>query len=87
MAHRPGDDEVLALLRQTKGARMRVAFLDDSEQANPPRAGLGHLLAIAAVIFPQERLTPFATDLVGIAASWASRQAKKSSGTRTRAPS
>jgi hypothetical protein len=48
---------------------MRVAFLDDSEQASPPRAGLGRLLAIATVIFPQEHLAPFATDLVGIAAS------------------
>jgi len=48
---------------------MRVAFLDDSEQADPPRAGLGHLLAIAAVIFPQEHLAPFATDLADIAAS------------------
>lgn len=47
---------------------MRVAFLDDSEQANPPRAGLWHLLAFAAAIFPEEGLTPFATDLSGIAA-------------------
>ena len=47
---------------------MRVAFLDDSEQANSPRAGLGHLLAFAAAIFPQEGLTPFARDLSGIVA-------------------
>jgi hypothetical protein len=47
---------------------MRVAFLDDSEQANPPRAGLGHLLAFAAAIFPEEGLTPFAGDLSGIVA-------------------
>lgn len=47
---------------------MRVAFLDDSEQANPPRFGLGHLLAFAAAIFPQEGLTPFARDLSDIAA-------------------
>lgn len=47
---------------------MRVAFLDDSEQTKPPRAGLGHLLAFSAAIFPQESLTPFATDLSGIAA-------------------
>jgi hypothetical protein len=46
---------------------MRVAFLDDSEQASPPRAGLGHLLAFAAVIFPEEGLAPFAEDLSGIA--------------------
>ena len=47
---------------------MRVAFLDDSEQGNPPRAGLGPLLAFAAAIFPQEGLTPFARDLSGITA-------------------
>jgi hypothetical protein len=47
---------------------MRVAFLDDSEQASPPRTGLGHLLAFAAAIFPEEGLAPFAEDLSGIAA-------------------
>jgi hypothetical protein len=47
---------------------LRVAFLDDSEQARPPRAGLGHLLAFAAAIFPQENLAPFAQDLAGVAA-------------------
>ncbi len=47
---------------------MRVAFLDDSERANPPRAGLGHLLAFAAAIFPQECLTLFAKDLSALAA-------------------
>jgi len=47
---------------------MRVAFLDDSEQANPPRAGLGHLLAFAAAIFPQEGLTPFAESLSALVA-------------------
>jgi hypothetical protein len=45
---------------------MRVAFLDDSEQVNPRRAGLGNLLAFAAVIFPEEGLTSFAEDLSGI---------------------
>jgi hypothetical protein len=48
---------------------MRVAFLDDSEQTSPPRAGLGHLLAFAAAIFPQESLAPFAEDLARIVAS------------------
>src|SRR6266487_3355395 len=50
------------------GISMRVAFLDDSEQANPPRDGLGHLLAFAAAIFPQEGLTPFAENLSALAA-------------------
>jgi hypothetical protein len=45
---------------------MRVAFLDDSEQANPPRAGIGNLLAFAAAIFPEQSLAPFAGDLSGI---------------------
>lgn len=46
---------------------MRVAFLDDSEQASPPRAGLGHPLAFAAAILPEESLAPYAEDLSGIA--------------------
>jgi hypothetical protein len=45
---------------------MRVAFLDDSEQVSPLRAGLGPLLAFAAAIFPEESLAPFAADLSGI---------------------
>jgi hypothetical protein len=48
---------------------VRVAFLDDSEHASPRRAGLGHLLAFAAAIFPQDSLAPFAGDLSSIAAS------------------
>lgn len=47
---------------------MRIAFLDDSEQANPPRAGIGNLLAFAAVIFPEQSLAPFAKDLSNITA-------------------
>jgi hypothetical protein len=45
---------------------MRVAFLDYSEQVSPPRAGLGHLLAFATAIFPEESLAPFARDLSDI---------------------
>lgn len=45
---------------------MRVAFLDDSEQASPPRAGIGNLLAFAAAIFPEQSLAPFDRDLSGI---------------------
>ncbi len=45
---------------------MRVAFLDDSEQANPPRAGIGNLLAFTAAIFPEQSLAPFAKDLSNI---------------------
>lgn len=45
---------------------MRVAFLDDSEQINPPRTGIGDLLAFAAAIFPDQSLDPFAADLARI---------------------
>ncbi|GAA2171251.1 DUF3800 domain-containing protein [Actinomadura napierensis] len=38
---------------------MRVAFLDDSEQQQPRRRGLGALRAMAAVIFPADQLAPF----------------------------
>lgn len=45
---------------------MQVAFLDDSEQTNPPRAGLGHLLALSTVVFPENGLAGFADDLASI---------------------
>jgi hypothetical protein len=47
---------------------MRVAFLDDSEQANPSGAGIGNLLAFAAAIFPEQSLAPFSKDLSDITA-------------------
>jgi len=48
---------------------MRLAFLDDSQQAEPPRRGLGHLLALGAVIVPEEQVAGYATDLVSIRAT------------------
>ncbi|MEU4827095.1 DUF3800 domain-containing protein [Actinomadura sp. NPDC023710] len=45
---------------------MRVAFLGDSEQTNPKRQHVRHLLAFAAVIFPEGSLVGFAEDLAAI---------------------
>ncbi|MGH3881060.1 MAG: DUF3800 domain-containing protein [Actinophytocola sp.] len=42
---------------------MRLAFIDDSQQREPPRDGLGHLLAIGAVIVPDDQVAGFAEDL------------------------
>jgi hypothetical protein len=61
---------------------VRIAFLDDSEQASPPRAGLGHLLAFAAAIFPEEGLAPLPRICPTSWPHWASLRARKSSGTR-----
>jgi len=49
---------------------MRLAFLDDSQQAEPPRQGLGRLLALGAVIVPQEHVAGYAADLVSIRARY-----------------
>lgn len=43
---------------------MRLVFIDDSERLDPPRAGLGHLVAYGGVIVPESALAPFAEPLV-----------------------
>ncbi|HWM02003.1 MAG TPA: DUF3800 domain-containing protein [Actinophytocola sp.] len=45
---------------------MRLAFIDDSQQTDPPRDGLGHLLAIGAVIVPEAGVAGYAADLRSI---------------------
>jgi hypothetical protein len=45
---------------------MRLVFIDDSQQTNPPRRGMGHLLAIGAVIVPEHQVAPFAATLAAI---------------------
>ncbi len=45
---------------------MRIVFIDDSQQQEPPREGLGHLLAVGAVSFPAEQVAGYATDLQAI---------------------
>jgi hypothetical protein len=45
---------------------VRLVFLDDSEQTNPPRAGLRRLLAIGAVIVPEAAVAGYAADLAAI---------------------
>jgi hypothetical protein len=45
---------------------MRLIFVDDSVQTNPPRAGLGQLVSIGAVVFPEDQARPFADALVQI---------------------
>ncbi len=42
---------------------MRLVFIDDSEQSNPPRRGLGPLVAIGAVIIDESQLAPFSDQL------------------------
>jgi hypothetical protein len=45
---------------------MRLVFLDDSEQRQPPRRGLDHLRALGAVIFPEAEIAGYAEDLARI---------------------
>ncbi|HEY7273353.1 MAG TPA: DUF3800 domain-containing protein [Actinoplanes sp.] len=45
---------------------MRLVFIDDSEQRQPPRQGLGHLRALGAVIFPETGIAGYAEDLTTI---------------------
>jgi hypothetical protein len=45
---------------------MRLVFVDDSGQQDPPRAELGDLVALGAVIVPEDQVTGFASDLIAI---------------------
>ena len=45
---------------------MKLVFIDDSSQRNPPRAGLGELVALGAVIVSEDQVTGFASDLIAI---------------------
>ncbi len=45
---------------------MHFAFIDDSQQQNPRREGLGHLLGLGAAIVPEESLRPYAMELADI---------------------
>jgi len=47
---------------------VRLVFIDDSEQTTVPRRGLGRLLALGAVIVPEDQVAGYAEDLVGIKA-------------------
>lgn len=47
---------------------MRLVFLDDSVQTDPPRAGLGELVAVGAVLVPEHSVKPYAVDLAKIRA-------------------
>jgi hypothetical protein len=49
---------------------MRLAFIDDSEQQNPAREGLGNLIAVGSVIVPDEQLVAFADRLAEIRADF-----------------
>ena len=47
---------------------MRLVFIDDSEQVKPRRRGLGPLLALGAVIVPEDQVAGYADDLSRIKA-------------------
>jgi hypothetical protein len=69
MSPAAGAGEVPGLLRQRRrGICVRLAFVDDSRQSNPLRAGLGELVAIGAVIIPEDAIVSIAYDLAQIRA-------------------
>lgn len=45
---------------------MRLVFIDDSEQVDPPRRGLGRLLAIGAVVFAEGATSTYSEGLLRI---------------------
>lgn len=45
---------------------MRLVFIDDSNQKNPLRQGLGDLIALGAVSVPEDSVAAFADDLLEI---------------------
>ncbi len=45
---------------------MHFAFIDDSQQQNPQREGLGHLVSLGAAIVPEESLRPYSAALAEI---------------------
>jgi hypothetical protein len=49
---------------------VRLAFIDDSQQADPIRDGIGHLLALGTVIVPEEHVAGLAADLSSIRAEF-----------------
>lgn len=63
-----------------KRGAVRLVFIDDSQQQQPCRRGLGHLLAIGAVIVPEQRVAPFAAALAAIRAEIGVPVGERSSG-------
>jgi hypothetical protein len=47
---------------------MRMVFLDESKQPDPPRDGLGELVAVGAVLVPEDAVASIAADLAMIRA-------------------
>lgn len=45
---------------------MRIVFVDDSAQSDPPRAGLERLQALGAVIFPERQVAAYARAMAAI---------------------
>jgi hypothetical protein len=45
---------------------MRLVFIDDSQQTDPPRQGLGPLVALGGVVVPDYQIAPYAAALSAI---------------------
>jgi hypothetical protein len=60
---------------------MQLAFIDDSEEKQPRRAGLGHLVAVGGVVVPETAVAPYSIGLpAASAAATAARPARATGG-------
>jgi hypothetical protein len=57
---------LLVGLKHRSMSTMKLVFIDDSGQQNPPRADLGRLVALGAVIVPEDEVTGWASDLLAM---------------------
>jgi hypothetical protein len=46
--------------------RVRLAFIDESEERQPRRTGLGHLVAVGGVVVPETAVAPYSAGLAAI---------------------
>src|SRR5829696_1267021 len=49
--------------------RVRLAFIDESEERQPRRTGLGHLVAVGGVVVPETAVAPYSAGLAAICQS------------------
>ncbi|MEV4603411.1 hypothetical protein AB0K15_39245 [Amycolatopsis sp. NPDC049253] len=61
---------------------MWLVFADDSEQLNPTRAELGHLIGIGAVLFPEATVATYAERVKAAREDLGVRRERRSNGAR-----
>jgi hypothetical protein len=59
-------DEVPAFTAMVEATRVRLAFIDESEEQQPRRTGLGHLVSVGGVVVPETAVAPYSAGLARI---------------------